>query len=203
MKRDEIKAIFPDATDAQIDEVLNRSGAELTALNGKISDLSGRLEEAASSLEEHKAKSLEDALTIRELTEKAQAGMSAEELLAQREEQAKERERDFLIKSNALDAKAVFVEAGLSEEQYAPLLEQVVSDDSEKTLALSKQIASLAASQREEAAAAAKDELLKGNPGFVGASGSGAMTKEEFNNLPLDDQVDMVEKNPGLIESLK
>jgi len=203
MKRDEIKAVFPDATEAQIDAILSSAGRDLTELHERFDKAEEKYKETTSALEEARQKALDDALTIRDLKAKAEAGMSAEELLAQREQQASEREREFMLKSNALDARSVFVEAGFSEEEYAPLVEQIVSDDSEKTVAIAKQIAALTASQREQAAVEAKDALLKANPKFKGTGGDGSPTKEEFDALPVEEQVKIVEANPAYLDSLK
>ena len=50
MKREEIKKIFPDATDEQLKAILDISGADLEKVKGKVTSLEDELKESKQSL---------------------------------------------------------------------------------------------------------------------------------------------------------
>ena len=77
MKRDEIAAIFPGATEEQISTLLNGIGAELNPLKKSVTDLTGQLTAANGELKA--SRDSEGALQakVAELTSQVQSGMSA------------------------------------------------------------------------------------------------------------------------------
>lgn len=201
MKREDVIKIFPEATKEQVDAILNGFGAELndvktardeaasarSALEGQVSDLTT-------------AKALLEA-QVGDLTGQLQQGMSAEELLKAREAAADAKEREFLLKSNELDAKAVFVGAGFADEDIAALLPQVVSDDAERTVAAAKALVDFDARRRTAAEQAAKDALVKGNPRQQGTgAGEGQITEAAFDKMTYAEQMKAIEADPGLLK---
>lgn len=204
MKREDIIEIFPEATKEQIDSILNKSGGELTVLNGKLTDMTTKYNDASANLAEAHESLVRAKTENEDLKAKVEAGMTAEQLLEQREKEAAEKEREFTIKNNTLDARSIFQDAGFSAEEVEELIPQVVSEDADKTKALATQIANLTKSQREQAAQAKQDELLKGNPQLGGASSGegGGMTKEQFYKLSFSEQLKLKEENPSILDSL-
>ena len=203
MKREDVKGIFPDATEEQIDRILNGIGAELNPLKASLTEATSQLNDAqnrAQTLESAKA-TLEAQLA--DANGKLQQGMSAEELLAAREKAAEEREREFTLKSNALEAKSIFVEAGYSPEQIEALLPNVVGTDLEATRAFAQSLVDIDKSRREAVEQSVKDGLLKGNPRLGGAGGDGAITKDAFDKLPFAEQAKLLEQAPGLLKTFE
>ncbi|MEF2593725.1 MAG: hypothetical protein U0M51_04190 [Eggerthellaceae bacterium] len=203
MKREDVKGIFPDATDEQIDRILNGIGAELNPLKASLADTTSRLNDA-----ENRAQTLASAKTtleaqLADANGKLQQGMSAEELLAAREKAAEEREREFTLKSNALEAKSIFVEAGFSPEQIESLLPNVVGTDLEATRAFAQSLVDIDKSRREAVEQSVKDELLKANPRLQGAGGDGAITKDAFDKLSFAEQAKLLEQAPGLLKTFE
>lgn len=201
MKRDDVRKVFPEATDEQIDAILNGIGAELNPLKAQLEDATGRLGEATSSLASLKASEATLKAQLEEANGRLQQGMSAEELLAAREKAAEEREREFTLKSNGLEAKSMFVEAGFSAEDIEAVLPLVVGEDGDATKAAAKAIIDLDAKRREAVEQSTKDALLKANPTLTGAGSGGAVSKEEFDKLPYAEKVKLVEENPELLKS--
>lgn len=201
MKRDDVRKVFPEATDEQIDAILNGIGAELNPLKAQLEDATGRLGEATSSLASLKASEATLKAQLEEANGRLQQGMSAEELLAAREKAAEEREREFTLKSNGLEAKSMFVEAGFSAEDIEAVLPLVVSEDGDATKAAAKALIGLDAKRREAVEQSTKDALLKANPTLTGAGSGGAVSKEEFDKLPYAEKVKLVEENPELLKS--
>ena len=201
MKRDDVRKVFPEATDEQIDAILNGIGAELNPLKAQLDDATGRLGEATSSLASLKASEATLKAQLEEANGRLQQGMSAEELLAAREKAAEEREREFTLKSNGLEAKSMFVEAGFSAEDIEAVLPLVVSEDGDATKAAAKTLIGLDAKRRDAVEQSTKDALLKANPTLTGAGSGGAVSKEEFDKLPYAEKVKLVEENPELLKS--
>lgn len=205
MKRSDIERVFPGATDEQIDAVLNAAGADLTEANRRAGEAAGKLEDALRAAAELTEANVALKGRNAELEKRVEAGMSAEELLAQREAEAAAKEREYALKANELDARAIFQEAGLplADESVRALVASVVTEDAEGTRALATQIAGLTKAQREQAAADKQAELLRSNPTLVGAADGGApMTKEAFAGLSFAEQVRAIDENPELLKSL-
>ena len=202
MKRDEIAAIFPGATEEQISTLLNGIGAELNPLKKSVTDLTGQLTAANGELKA--SRDSEGALQakVAELTSQVQSGMSAEELLKQREEAAAAKEREFTLKSNSLEAKSLFVGAGFSAEDIEQLLPRVVSEDAEATKTAAQALVELDKRRRDEVAQSTKAALLKQNPGLNGGTGEGQITAESFNKMTFSEQMKLVQENPGLLKQL-
>lgn len=202
MKRDEIAAIFPGATEEQISTLLNGIGAELNPLKKSVTDLTGQLTAANGELKA--SRDSEGALQakVAELTSQVQSGMSAEELLKQREETAAAKEREFTLKSNSLEAKSLFVGAGFSAEDIEQLLPRVVSEDAEATKTAAQALVDLDKRRRDEVAQSTKAALLKQNPGLNGGTGEGQITAESFNKMTFSEQMKLVQENPGLLKQL-
>ena len=202
MKRDEVPKLFPDATEEQVSALLNQIGGELNPLKASLADATAKREQAAAALAAAQA----DAGAYKSALEEAQAklkeGMTAEELLAEREAAAEQREREFQLKANALDAKAIFVASGyFGDDELDALVERVTSEDAEATKAFATLIAETVGNQRKGAAQAKEDELLKGNPSLKGAGAPGALTKKAFDEMSYEDQAKALEENPGLLAS--
>ena len=207
MKRDEVLGYFPEATEEQISGILNQVGSELNPLKSRLEKAEAERDEARGALEESRASEAGYKARLDEAEAKVEEGMSAEERMAARETAADEREREFAVKSNALDAKEIFVEAGcFAEDELAELVEQVSSEDGDATRARAKRIVDTVARQREAAAKEAKDAALRGNPkledGGDGES-AGPATLKDFLELPLERQMALKEGNPDILSQLK
>ena len=127
MKREEVKELFPEATEEQIDGILNKFGEELNPVKKQLKDAESERDEAQSALAASQADAAGYKTQLDEANAKLEEGMTAEERIAAREKAADDREREFNLKSNGLDAKEIFVQAGCFEEEEIAEL-----DDEEK-----------------------------------------------------------------------
>lgn len=205
MKREEVREIFPNATEDDIDAILNKVGSELNPLKRRLSEAESKLGDAEASLGDAKSSEALLKAALDEANAKIEAGMTEEERMAQRERAAEEREREFLLKSNGLDAREIFVQAGCFDaESIDALVGQVVCDDPERTRAAASLIVGTVAKQREAVEKATKDALLKENPKLSGGQGGGEpATVEEFLKLPYDQQISMKQADPSIISRLR
>lgn len=203
MKRDDVRKIFPDATDEQLTAILNGMHDELKPLRDSVRDLTGQLETATSSLTGSQASEATLKAQLEEVTQQLQAHMTDEERIAAREKAAEEREREFLTRSAELDAKAIFVQAGFTDDDMTALLPLVVGTDSEATKKAAQALVDLDAARRKSAEDAAKDALLKGNPKGKGGTGGGSpMKMSEYLALPYEEQLRMKAENPNILKEL-
>ncbi|MEC4272955.1 hypothetical protein VJ923_07275 [Adlercreutzia sp. R25] len=207
MKREDVLGIFPNATDDEIDALLNRFGSELNPVKKALADAERAGEQSKTERDAALAKAAGFEQQLAEASEKIKAGMTAEELLAERQAQAEQMQREFAIKANGLDAKALFVESGFFEAaEVDELVGRVVSEDADATKAFAESIIGTVRKQREAVEKATKDELLKANPKLQGAGGGDggvSMTRKEFLSLPYDKQLQLKADNPQIMSQLK
>lgn len=206
MKREEVREIFPDATDEQIDSILNMNGSDVNPLKKRLKNAEGERDAAQAALSTAQENEASYRQQLDEARATIEAGMSDEERIAQREKAAEEREREFVLKSNGLDAKEIFVAAGCFEAgEIDELVEQVVTADPEQTKSRAQRIVDTVAKQREAVEKATKDALLKDNPklnGSGGKDGNIPTTWEDFAKLPLSEQLALKQANPNIVSEL-
>lgn len=201
MKREDVTKAIPYATKEQVDAILNAAGADLTKVNENLRATTEKLDAATAQIKNLEAAAAASAGEMEALRKQAEANMTAEQLLQQREEAAAKREREFMRKSNELDARGIFQKAGIVDCE--DLLKGVVSEDADATKALASQIASTVKAQRDAAVQAKQDELLKSNPGLAGAGKPTSVTKDAFVKMTFAEQAKVLEENPGLLETFK
>ena len=205
MKREDVRRLFADATDEQVDSLLNAYHADVNRIREELRDANGRLAEREAALAA--AQASEESLKgqVAGLSERLKATMSAEELLEQREAAVAEAERGFRIRSNQLDARSVLVSAGFDEKTVESLLPQIVSEDAEATKALAQAVAQVRASTAKATEESVRAAMLRENPVPEGAPAgtTGPASVEDFLKLPLAEQIRMKEADPGLLSRLK
>lgn len=203
MKREDVKSIFPEATDEQVDAFLNSYHADTNTAKKELKSNEatlGTLKEQLSTTNSELAKYKQIA---DELQAKVEKSMSAEELLAQREQEAAQKEQEYAIRVNTLDARDIFQKAGLSVDDCNDLISQVVSADADKTKALAQQIADLTIKQRELVEKQTKDDMVKSNPRPEGAGNANtSISKADFLKLNTSEQMKMMDDNPNILHEL-
>lgn len=113
------------------------------------------------------------------------------------------RANEYSVKMNRLDVEKLFIADGLAETDYADLLDDIVSEDKEKTMKLATSMLSVVKSQKSAAEKALRAELLKKTPKPpAGDPGEGAMTIEKFRKLSPKERYDFSVKNPEEYQKL-
>ena len=100
----------------------------------------------------------------KELKTLRESSMTDAEKLQAELDKAKETQANYNKELSKLRAKEIFVTAGLTETDYAPILDVVVSEDEETTKTRAKSMVDLIAAQKAATEKAIKAELLKGTP---------------------------------------
>ena len=136
---------------------------------------------------------------LKELQEKS---MTDEEKLQAELEKAKETQANYNKELSKLRAKEIFVTAGLTETDYAPILDVVVSEDEETTKTRAKSMVDLIAAQKAATEKAIKAELLKGTPKPKPGEGGTGITKEQFEKMNWKERTELKQKDPELFKQL-
>lgn len=157
MTREQVKELFPDATEEQITSLLNINGTDITAAKKNNVD-----PKVLKQLQE-------DSAAYKKLQE---AGLTDEEKMKKALEDAAASKADFTKKSNRLDVEKILVAAGLTEEDYKDLIDGLVSEDAEASKALATNLANMLTKQKEAAVQKTKEELMDRTKGAGGAGGS-------------------------------
>lgn len=134
---------------------------------------------------------------LKELQEKS---MTDEEKLQAELEKAIESQKQYAKELAKLRAKEIFVEAGLTEEDYEPLLEVVVTGDEETTKIHAKNMVNVIEAQKAATEASVKAELLKNTRKPPAGNGGGEVTKEQFKKMNLIEKQKFAKENPELYE---
>lgn len=202
MKREDVLAIFPDATKEQIDAILNQAGAEVNLVKDRLNQAENEREASesrhADALEQMKH-DFEGQIST--LTSQLQAGMSEEDRMKAAIEEADKRAAEFILKSNTLDAREIFLQAGLAEDDYTDLLKQVVTADTDQTKANAQAIVAVLDKQKKSVEEATRDAVLKSNPTLNGAAGENTLTKEQFSKMSYTEMLQAKQDNPDLVAS--
>lgn len=194
MQREDVLAIFPEATSEQIDSFLNAHHGELTpAKNGAAAaaQLQAQLEAARQRESELSAQ-------LTEAQRQAQQGMTAEEQLAALQAEAEAQRLDFTLKTNALDARQAFISAGCFDpDTIESLVAQVTVEDHDATVERAKAIVDTVEAQRKAVEESVRDELLKSNPSLQGSGNPNPALKwDDFKKMSYKEQLAYKQDNP-------
>lgn len=164
MTREQVKELFPDATDEQISGILNINGTDIEG--AKKNNVDPKELKRLQGIETEYNKLVDADLTDAEKIQKAL-------------QDADNAKIEFAKKSNRLDVEKILVGAGLTEDDYKDLIDGLVSEDAEKSKALATNLASMLGKQKEAAVQKTKEELMDGTqtPG-----GDGGKEGEEKSN---------------------
>ena len=110
----------------------------------------------------------------RQLKELQSNSMTAEEKLKAEQEKAAELQRTYAKELSKLKAKEVFIGAGLTEKDFASLLDAVVSEEEETTVARANALIDVINAQKQATEKAVKAELIKSTPTPPSGSAGGA-----------------------------
>jgi hypothetical protein len=138
----------------------------------------------------------------KELKALRESSMTDAEKLQAELDKAKETQANYNKELSKLRAKEIFVTAGLTETDYAPILDVVVSEDEETTKTRAKSMVDLIAAQKAATEKAIKAELLKGTPKPKPGEGDTGITKEQFEKMNWKERTELKQKDPELFKQL-
>ncbi len=137
------------------------------------------------------------AKTKKELAEIKATSMSDDEKVREAIAKAESKEKEFTAKSNRLDVEKLFAAEGLTEADYAELIDGIVSEDAEKTMKLANNVLSMVKSQKTAAEKALKAELLKKTPKPPAGGGyDEGMSLADFRKMSSQERYQFSVNNP-------
>lgn len=197
MKREDVTSIFEGATDAQVQAIMDLYGVGVENAKRGLDDQSKRADDAERRAADAERRAADAEKRLAEST------MSAEELARAQAEAAAAKEREFTIKSNRLDAKAVFVDAGLDASFYEQLLDIVVCDDAARSVSSARAIVDQIGASAKAAVDKAQAGALANMPKPSAMPQPSAITKSDFMKMSWAEQEKLVRETPGILETLK
>jgi HEPN domain-containing protein len=133
----------------------------------------------------------------KELAELKATTMSDDEKVNAAIAKAESKEKEFTAKLNRLDVEKLFVAEGLTEADYAELIDDIVSEDAEKTMKLANNVLSMVKSQKSAAEKALKAELLKKTPKPPAGDGDDkGITLADFRKMSPQERYQFSVNNP-------
>lgn len=162
MTRDELRAIMPDITEEQISAILSKHHDEVSAKEKAAEDKYSAFREKAEKYDKEQADKLSEQEKLQKELEKAQ------KLVA---------ENSRLLNRTKVTAK--FVEAGIKEESYSSLIDDIVSDDESKSLQFAENLIKAFSANAAAAAEAAKQEAMQTPPPAPGGNVTPVLTAQE------------------------
>jgi len=188
MKRADILALFPDATEEQINSLMKTNGDDI---NNAKSKLTADQEELA------RLKAIEE-----EFEKSKNASLSAEEKYNKLLKDAEKQKTDYAKELNKMKAENILVSAGMTAEDYKDLIDGLVSEDADKTTAMATNFANVVKAKSEAAGKAKEAELLQNMTPPPSGSGNTQTTKEQFKAMSYGDRAKIYQENPTLFAQL-
>ena len=148
MTREDVKKMFPDATEEQVTAFLNAHHAGIESAKASV----------RPPVDEAELQRLLD--LEKEYEKQKQEGLSESEKLQALIDEANKTKADFTTRSNRLEAEKILLQAGVDLEEYEELINGIVSDDLERTLTLAKGLATMVSKTKEATAQKTKEELM-------------------------------------------
>lgn len=203
MKRDQVKAIFPDATDDQLNAIMNLNGEDVEKAKGKaaaIEELLAESEKAYKELTEQLTKAKEEAKTGEDYKarfEQLEKDVADREAKAKADAEAKEKAARIEQRFNSVIGDKKFTHAAIRADYLNKFGEEISKEEN-----ASKSDADvLHALIKDDAAAFAGTTPVK----IVGGANKdfSALTSKAFKKMSYKEKADLFNKDPNLYEQLK
>lgn len=149
MTREDVKKIFPNASDEEITAFLNKHNTEITTAKA------GNIKEDELKALREKAKKYDD-------YEKDKLSLDEKAKLAL--EEAEKAKSDNLRLLNRTKVISEFAGAGLKEDDYKGIIDSIVSEDEDMSVNSAKSIVSMLAAQKKSVEDNFKENVLKNTP---------------------------------------
>lgn len=191
MKRDWLEKLLGEsATPELIDSIMGENGKDVNSAKGGRDALQETIDRLTAENDE--------------LTKARDANLTDAEKWQKQVDEANGRATKAIRALNETSAIAVFAKAGIAEDEYAPLLASIVTDDRKATVAAAQAIADIVSAKVEHAVKqAGKDALGSMRPPEGGDPSTGTVsTKAEFAKLPYSKQYELKQQDPEILSKL-
>lgn len=132
----------------------------------------------------------------RELKATQQSTMTDNEKLQLALKEAEATKEEYERKTVRLEVEKHFIQNGLSDDDYSPFIEDIVTSDASKSIALTDNIIKLIKAQSEKATQEYKNNLREKLPKMPKGKGDEQLTEEEFKKMTLTEKMKLKAENP-------
>ena len=208
MKRDEIKAIFAEATDEQLQKIMDLNGSDIEKYKGKVAALEAENENKKTALDtlngelERLRESSADAEDYKSQLETLQKKIADREKAEKEEKEKAEREANILSRYEAAaigkDGKPLIWRHDAIKADYLKKFGEAISDKANEGKSDTDIFNALVADDKNAFSGGQGGLVLKGaepiNPGNV--------SKEDFAKMGYKERVKLFNTNKELYENL-
>jgi hypothetical protein len=204
MKREEIKAIFADATDEQLKAVMDLNGADVEKAKSKVTALETELKEKTESLD-NLSKEFEDLKANNASAEEYKSKYEA--LVADNEAKAKQAEADRILAEKTENINKRF-EAVVGEKtfshnaikvDYLKKFGEAIELEDNKSLSDEQIFHNLIKDDATAFTGVTAVKLQGGTPSGVGGK---SVTREDFNKMSYKERLQIYNENQALYNEL-
>lgn len=100
----------------------------------------------------------------KELEDLKKSGMTDDEKMRKAIEDANAKEKEYLTKLNRLEIEKLFVAEGLKEDDYKDLIDDIISDDAEKTTKFANNLLTMIKNQKSATEQSVRAEVQRNTP---------------------------------------
>lgn len=177
-----------EPTDEQVTNYLNSVGGEIQKEKDKAKSESAELE---------RLKAIE-----KEFEDSKNASLTEAEKYQKEIQKFQEQAKKTALELNKTKAESILVKAGLPTDNLTSLLDGIVHEDTEKTVALATSLGELFKSQTEATEKKVKADILNSTPAPQGGVGTTTTTKEQFKAMSYSERTELYQSNPTLFNQL-
>lgn len=130
--------------------------------------------------------------------------MSDEEKLNEAIRSAEDSKREYNRKLNQLEVEKILISSGLTKEDYSDLIEGLVTDDGEASVARANAVVNLLSMKIKAADKAARKEIMQDVdvPSSAGAQKIPRITRKEFIGMTLAERSKLAANDPETYKAL-
>ena len=196
MKRSEVKAIFPDATDEQLKQIMDLNGDDIESAKAKTAAAEAEYEKLKTELETLKSES-KDAADFKAKYEQLQKDIAEKDAKAKAEAEAKEKSAKIEARFNAVIGDKKFTHEAIKAEYLKKFGEALGSDE----YAEKGDADIIHALTKDDKAAFAGVTPVK----LVGGAqkSMNQIDKDEFKKMTYAEKAELYRNDPAKYEELK
>lgn len=177
-----------EPSDEQVTNYLNSMSGEIQKEKDKVKTESAELE---------RLKQIE-----KDFEETKNANLTSEEKHQKVLQTMAEQSKKLAFELNKTKAESTLLGFGMQKESIQSILDSIVHEDTDKTVALATSLGELFKANTEATEKKVKADLLNGTPAPQGGSGNTTTTKEEFKGMGYAERTALYTANPTLFTQL-
>lgn len=167
----------------------------LNSLSGEIQKEKDKAKTESAELE--RLKQIE-----KEFEDSKNASLTAEEKYQKEIQRLQEKAKKTATELNRTRAESTLLGFGVPKESLSAILDGIVHEDTEKTVAIATSLGETFKAQAEAVRKQVEADLLNGTPAPTGGASTTTTTKEQFKAMDYTERTELFQTNPTLFNQL-